>query len=60
MDEDNRNIQRIVTAVITNLHNIPRTSVTPRAINSNSGSNRFATPEEEIQSAFALPRGEHI
>ncbi|CAB3988806.1 G2 M phase-specific E3 ubiquitin- ligase-like [Paramuricea clavata] len=52
--QEERNIQRIVAAVISNLHSVP--SLSEASSSSENSSNRFGLREEEIRNAFFIPR----
>ena len=52
--QEERNIQRIVAAVISNLHSV--SSLSEASSSSGNSSNRFGSREEEIRNAFSIPR----
>ena len=55
--DENMNIQRIVAAVINNLHTLPTANPSRvNAVNNGSSSRRFESSEHELRGAFSIPR----
>ena len=55
--QEERNIQRIVAAVISNLHRLHSVpSLSEASSSSGNSSNRFGSREEEIRNVLSIPR----
>ena len=55
--DENINIQRIVAAVINNLHTLPTANPSRvNSVNNGSSSRRFESSEHELRGAFSIPR----